>query len=59
MEKVDQLIGGVSAPPESGDYGDSFNPTSGQLKKSVALGSALDFDAVVPAANTAIPEWPT
>lgn len=57
MEKLDHLIGGKSSGPKSGDYGDSFNPATGQPQNSVARGTAEDVDAAVCAATAAFPAW--
>lgn len=57
MEQYDHYIGGESVKPKSGNYGPSFDPSTGQPVHEVARGAAEDVDAAVQAAKVALPSW--
>ena len=51
------FIGGTWQSPSSGEYFDTFDPSTGEKLGSVAQGSAADIDAAVHAARAASGKW--
>ena len=56
MRQIDHFIGGgsVAAGTRSGEV---FNPSAGEVQATVRLGSAVDLQVAVDAANAAFPGW--
>ncbi len=57
MREIGHFIGGQSVAGTSGNYGDVFNPASGEITAKVALANAQEIDQVVAVANAAWPAW--
>lgn len=57
MYRLNHWIGGQSVPPESGDYLEAVNPSTGQMAGHVAAGSVEDVNRAVAAALAAAEEW--
>ena len=56
MRNIDHLIVG-SAGGDATRYGDVFDPNSGEIQARVPLGTAVDLDRAVAAAQAAQPGW--
>ena len=56
-KEIPNLIGGVAAPPASGEWVDKLRPSDGTLLCRVARSGAEDVAAAVAAAREAQPEW--
>ncbi len=64
-ETVDQFahspqlhsIGGKSVPSRDGAVQDIFDPSTGAVLTSVAIGARLEVDMAVAAAEAAFPAW--
>jgi acyl-CoA reductase-like NAD-dependent aldehyde dehydrogenase len=50
-------IGGKSVPSYKGEFTEIFDPSSGAVLTSVAMGSGQEVDMAVTAAKTASPGW--
>ena len=57
MREIGHFIGGKPVAGTSGNYGDVYNPASGEVIAKVALASAAEVDAAVATANAAWPAW--
>jgi aldehyde dehydrogenase (NAD+) len=51
------FINGVWQAPASGEYFDTFDPSTGEKLASIAQGSTADVDAAVRSARAAAPKW--
>ncbi len=56
-ERYEHLIGGEWAKPNSGQYFDGVNPSTGEKLGSYARGDAADVDRAVRAAETGFAKW--
>jgi malonate-semialdehyde dehydrogenase (acetylating)/methylmalonate-semialdehyde dehydrogenase len=54
---LSNLIAGRLARSAAAEFGDVFNPSTGEVIARVPLGSAADVDAAVQAARRAFPAW--
>ena len=57
MERYDHYFGGESVSPLSGEYGPSFDPSTGQPVHEIARGTDADVDAAVRTAKDALLDW--
>jgi malonate-semialdehyde dehydrogenase (acetylating)/methylmalonate-semialdehyde dehydrogenase len=57
MRELGHFIGGRHVPGASGNYGDVFNPATGEVSARVAMASAAELDTAVAAAVAAWPVW--
>jgi malonate-semialdehyde dehydrogenase (acetylating)/methylmalonate-semialdehyde dehydrogenase len=57
MREIGHFIGGRAVPGASGQFGDVFNPATGELSARVAMASAAELDTAVAAAVAAWPAW--
>lgn len=57
MERFEHHIGGADVPPASGEYLETFDPTSGAPWAHIARGDAADVDRAVEAATEALRVW--
>jgi aldehyde dehydrogenase (NAD+) len=57
QRRLDHFIGGQWAPPASGDYFPSLNPSNGQVLAQVADGNEADVNNAVAAAADALEGW--
>jgi malonate-semialdehyde dehydrogenase (acetylating)/methylmalonate-semialdehyde dehydrogenase len=56
MRQIDHFIGGGSVA--SGERsGEVFNPSAGEVQATVRLGTAIDLQKAIDAANQALPGW--
>ena len=55
--QLTHLIAGKSAASSTADYGDVFNPSTGEVIARVPMGGAADVDAAVQAAAKAFVSW--
>jgi malonate-semialdehyde dehydrogenase (acetylating)/methylmalonate-semialdehyde dehydrogenase len=55
--QLTHLIAGRPASSAAGDFGDVFNPSTGEVIARVPLGGAAEVDAAVRAAHTAFAGW--
>jgi len=56
-QRYELHIGGSWTPPSSGEYLDSYDPSSGRPWATIPRGSAADVDAAVSAAKEAFAGW--
>jgi malonate-semialdehyde dehydrogenase (acetylating)/methylmalonate-semialdehyde dehydrogenase len=57
MRELGHFIGGRLVPGASGNFGDVFNPATGEVGARVAMASAAEVDTAVAAAVAAWPAW--
>jgi len=57
MREIGHHIAGRHTPGTSGNYGDVFNPASGEVTGKVAMASATEVNKAVAAAAEAWPAW--
>jgi malonate-semialdehyde dehydrogenase (acetylating)/methylmalonate-semialdehyde dehydrogenase len=57
MREIGHFIAGKPVAGSSGNFGDVFNPASGERTARVALASAAEVDRTVAAAAAAWPAW--
>jgi malonate-semialdehyde dehydrogenase (acetylating)/methylmalonate-semialdehyde dehydrogenase len=57
MREIGHFIGGRGVAGVSGEFGDVFNPATGDMSARVALASAAELDTAVAAAVAAWPAW--
>ncbi len=57
MREIGHFIGGTQVAGTSGNYGDVFDPASGEIQARVALANAAEVDRVIAVANAAFPSW--
>jgi malonate-semialdehyde dehydrogenase (acetylating)/methylmalonate-semialdehyde dehydrogenase len=57
MREIGHFIGGRGVPGASGQFGDVFNPATGEVSARVAMASAAELDTAVAAAVAAWPAW--
>ncbi|MBA2921262.1 CoA-acylating methylmalonate-semialdehyde dehydrogenase [Sphingomonas sp. MAH-20] len=57
MRQIDHFIAGGAAGGASVRAGDVFNPSTGEVQARVALGTSIELDRAVAAAQAAQPGW--
>ncbi|HEY3948012.1 CoA-acylating methylmalonate-semialdehyde dehydrogenase [Phenylobacterium sp.] len=57
MREISHFIDGVSVKGTSGQFGDVFNPNTGEVQARVALASAKELDAAVQSGLRAQQHW--
>ena len=57
MDQFDHFIDGGKKAPISSEYGNSYDPSSGQPAHKIARGNGEDVDLAVQACKKALPEW--
>ncbi len=57
MREIGHFIAGRMVAGTSGQFGDVFNPASGEVAAKLALASAAEVDQAVAAAVQAFPAW--
>src|SRR3954453_476556 len=57
MREIGHYIAGQHTQGTSGNYGDVFNPASGEVTGKVAMANAAEVDKAVAAAAEAWPAW--
>jgi malonate-semialdehyde dehydrogenase (acetylating)/methylmalonate-semialdehyde dehydrogenase len=57
LREVHHWINGQTSPGSSGQFGDVYNPATGEVQAKVALAAPAEVDAAVAAAAAAFPEW--
>src|SRR3569833_2451354 len=57
MRNISHFIDGAAVPGTSGQFGEVFNPNTGEVQARVALASAKDVDAAVQSALRAQQTW--
>src|SRR3981189_2488734 len=57
MRQIGHFIGGKHIAGTSGNFGDVFDPASGEVTGKVAMADASEVDKAVAAASSAWPAW--
>ncbi|MBS0561263.1 MAG: CoA-acylating methylmalonate-semialdehyde dehydrogenase [Proteobacteria bacterium] len=57
MREIGHFIGGRAVAGTSGNFGEVFNPATGEVSARVAMASAAELDQAVAAARAAWPAW--
>jgi malonate-semialdehyde dehydrogenase (acetylating)/methylmalonate-semialdehyde dehydrogenase len=57
MQEIGHFIGGKPVAGTSGNFGEVFNPASGEVAARVALASSAEVDKAVATAAAAWPAW--
>lgn len=57
MIKIQNLIGGEFADPESGNFLDNINPATGEIYSQIPDSDERDVQKAVAAASAAFPSW--
>src|SRR5471030_668536 len=57
MREIGHFIGGKHVAGTSGNFGDVFNPASGEVTAKVSMANASEVDKAVAAATAAWPAW--
>ncbi len=57
MQTIYNYINGEYVPPQSGQFIDNFNPSTGELSGKIPNSDSADIELAVRAANAAFPAW--
>jgi malonate-semialdehyde dehydrogenase (acetylating)/methylmalonate-semialdehyde dehydrogenase len=57
VKEIGHFINGKRVPGKSGNFGDVFNPNTGEVQARLALATAAELDEAVQIAKKAQPAW--
>lgn len=56
-KEVHHFIGGEIVTGNSGNFGDIYNPATGDVTGQVALANTTEVEAAIKSASDALPGW--